>query len=97
YDSLARTQWALNRGLEGVETAQRALAELPEDDALPERAMLLAWLARTRVLRGRLRDAVRDGERALRAAVAAQDACAEAEVLNTLGMAQMALGQETEG
>jgi DNA-binding CsgD family transcriptional regulator len=96
-DRLARTQWALNRGLEGVETAQRALELLPDDDGLPERAMLLAWLARTRVLRGRLRDAVRDGERALRAAQAAGDPCAEAEVLNTIGMAEMALGQEPEG
>ena len=96
-DRLARTQWALNRGLEGVETAQRALELLPDDDALPERAMLLAWLARTRMLRGRLRDAVRDGEEALRAARLAGDPCAEAEVLNTLGMAQIALGQEAEG
>jgi DNA-binding CsgD family transcriptional regulator/tetratricopeptide (TPR) repeat protein len=96
-DRLARTQWSLNRGLEGVETAQRALDLLPDDDGLPERAMLLAWLARTRVLRGRLRDAVRDGERALHAARAAGDPCAEAEVLNTVGMAQIALGQEAEG
>jgi DNA-binding CsgD family transcriptional regulator/tetratricopeptide (TPR) repeat protein len=94
---LARTQWALNRGLEGVETAQRALSMLPRGEAGRERASILAWLARTRFLRGRFRDAVKDGEEALSAAVAAGDTRAEGEVLNTLGMAQIALGQEDEG
>jgi DNA-binding CsgD family transcriptional regulator len=95
---LARTLWALNRGLEGVATAERALAMLP-DGAEPshERAMLLGWLARTRALRGRYRDATRAGERALEEAVAAGDTVAEGEVLNTLGMAQLALGEFEEG
>ena len=95
---LARTLWALNRGLEGVATAERALAMLP-DTAEPshERAMLLGWLARTRVLRGRYRDAIRAGEKALEEAVAAGDTVAEGEVLNTLGMAQIALGEVDEG
>ena len=94
---LARIQWALNRGQEGVETAQRALALLPPGEDSEERATLLAWLARTRVLRGRYRDAITDGEKALAAAVAAGDRHAEGEVLNTLGMAQLALGQVDEG
>ena len=95
---LARTLWALNRGLEGVATAERALAMLP-DSAEPshERAMLLGWLARTRVLRGRFRDAIRAGEKALEEAMAAGDFVAEGEVLNTLGMAQIALGEVDEG
>ncbi len=95
---LARTLWALNRGLEGVATAERALAMLP-DGAEPshERAMLLGWLARTRVLRGRYRDATRAGEKALEEAIAAGDTVAEGEVLNTLGMAQLALGEFDEG
>jgi DNA-binding CsgD family transcriptional regulator len=94
---LARIQWALNRGPEGVETAQRALALLPDGEDSRERASLLAWLARTRVLRGRFRDAIADGEEALVAAVAAGDKEAEGEVLNTLGMAQIALGDVDEG
>jgi DNA-binding CsgD family transcriptional regulator/tetratricopeptide (TPR) repeat protein len=94
---LARTQWALNRGLEGVETAQRALDLLPCDEAGPERAQLLAWLARTQLLRGRFRDAIADGEMALVEAERAGDTCAEGEVLNTLGMARMALGDEEAG
>ena len=94
---LARTLWSLNRGLEGVEMAQRALAMLPAGEVGRERAFLLAWLARTRVLRGRYRDAVRDGEEALAAAVAAGETEAEGETLNTLGMAHVALGHVDEG
>ncbi len=93
---LARVQWSMNRGLQGVETAQRALSMLPSNDT-EERASLLAWLARTRFLRGRFRDALRDGHEALAAAVAAEDRCAEGEVLNTLGMTQVALGHVEEG
>jgi DNA-binding CsgD family transcriptional regulator len=96
---LARIQWSLNRGLEGIENAQRALAMLPSCEQAPsrERARLLGWLARTRVLRGRYRDAIKDGEEALAAAIAAGDKHAEGEVLNTLGMAQVSLGQVEEG
>ncbi len=94
---LARTQWSLNRGQEGVATAQRALSMLPADDGVSERVSLLAWLARTLFLRGRFRDAVKDGEAALAAVTAVGDVYAESEVLNTLGMAQIALGHVDEG
>ncbi len=94
---LARAQWALNRGQEGVETAERALSLLPDDDRGIERARLLAWLARTRYLRGRFREAVRDAEGALALAVTGDHPGAEAETLNTLGMAMIALGQVDEG
>ncbi len=94
---LARAQWSLNRGREGLDTAQRALALLPAGEAGGERAPLLAWLARTRFLRGRYRDAITDGEEALTAIIAARDRCAESEVLNTLGMARIALGHLDEG
>ncbi len=95
--SLARTQWQLNRGLEGVETAQRALAMLADDELSPERVALMAWLARTRFLRGRFRDAIEEGEEALDAAVAMGDTRTQGEVLNTLGMARIALGQVDQG
>jgi DNA-binding CsgD family transcriptional regulator/tetratricopeptide (TPR) repeat protein len=94
---LARLQWALNRGPLGLETAQRALSMLPEAEGGRDRALLLAWLARTLVLRGRFREAVRDGKQALAAAKAAGDLLAETEVLNTVGMALTALGQVDEG
>jgi DNA-binding CsgD family transcriptional regulator/tetratricopeptide (TPR) repeat protein len=93
----ARIQWAMNRGAEGLETAQRALALLDEDECDRDRASLLAWLSRTLVLRGKFRDAIEDGERALAAAVRSGDSYSEGEVLNTLGMAQMALGDVEQG
>jgi ATP/maltotriose-dependent transcriptional regulator MalT len=94
---LARVQWSLNRGAEGVKTAQRALAMLPEDKLSGERVMLMAWLSRTLFLRGRFRDAVADGEPALAAAVHIGDRHAEGELLNTLGMAQIVLGRVEDG
>jgi DNA-binding CsgD family transcriptional regulator len=94
---MSRIQWSLNRGLESVETAQRALALLPPGEESRDRALLLAWLARTRFLRGRFRDSIEDGEEALAAAVAAGDLQAESEVLNTLGMAEIALGRVDQG
>ncbi len=94
---LARTQWNLNRGPEGVETAERALSLLPDGDPSRERAALLSWLARTRFLRGRFREAVRDADEARSAAVALDDESTEVEALNTLGMANIALGEVDEG
>jgi DNA-binding CsgD family transcriptional regulator/tetratricopeptide (TPR) repeat protein len=94
---LARVQWSLNRGPEAIATAERALSLLPAQDGGSERAQLLAWLARMRSLRGRYRDAIADGEVALTAAIEAGDELAEGEVLNTLGMAKVVLGQVPEG
>jgi DNA-binding CsgD family transcriptional regulator len=94
---LARTIWSLNRGEEAVANAERALALVPEDDPFGVRPGLLAWLARTKFLRGRFRQAAADGEIALQAAIDAHDWFAEAEVNNTLGMARVALGDVDEG
>jgi len=94
---LARAQWLLNRGIEGIQTAQRALAMLPADDDSRERASLLSWLARTRFLRGRFRDAMTEAEEALAAATAARDEAVQSEALNTLGIAQIALGRVDDG
>jgi DNA-binding CsgD family transcriptional regulator len=96
-DDLSRIQFTLNRGLEAVETAERALALLPEDQVSPERASLEAWRARIRVLRGRYREALTEGRAALATARAAGDRGSESEVLNTLGMAQISLGDIDEG
>jgi len=96
-DDLSRIQWTLNRGLESVETAQRALELLPDEKPTRERASLLAWLARTRHLRGRYRDALKEGELALATALEAGDRRAESEVLNTLAMSQIVLGDVEAG
>ena len=74
----ARIQWALNRGMEGLDTAERALAMLDDDECDPDRAELLAWLARTLVLRGRYRQAIVDGKRALAAAVKSENSSSRA-------------------
>jgi DNA-binding CsgD family transcriptional regulator len=96
-DQLARALWSLNRGPEGIELAQQALGLLPDLPPNRERALLLAWLARTLALRGKLREATQAGQRALQAAAAVGDTLAEGEVLNTLGMVRMALGEEEAG
>jgi ATP/maltotriose-dependent transcriptional regulator MalT len=96
-DDLSRVQWRLNRAAEAMETAQRALSLLPPDEVTPELASLLAWLARTRHLRGRYREAFKEGKVALVAARAAGDRRAESEVLNTLGISQIMLGDVDEG
>jgi DNA-binding CsgD family transcriptional regulator len=93
---LGRLQWNLNRGVEGIATAKRALAILPDDDRR-ERVRISAFLARTCFLRGKFREAVADGEDALATAVAIRDAKAESDMLNTLGMAEIALGDVEAG
>ncbi|MBV9000858.1 MAG: AAA family ATPase [Solirubrobacterales bacterium] len=96
-DDLSRIQWRLNRSTEAAETAERALALLPADEISPERASLLAWRARTRHLRGRYREALKEGGVALEAARAAGDRRSESEILNTMGMSQIMLGDVDEG
>ncbi len=94
---LSRTIWSLNRGEEAVAAGERALAMIPPDDPFQARPLLQAWLARTKFLRGRFRQAAADGETALQTAVQAGDVFAEAEVSNTLGMAYVALGRVDDG
>jgi DNA-binding CsgD family transcriptional regulator/tetratricopeptide (TPR) repeat protein len=96
-DDLSRVQWRLNRSTDAVETAQRALALLPAGELGPELASLLAWLARIRHLRGRYRESLSEGNVALHAARAAGERRAESEVLNTLGMSRIMLGDVDEG
>ncbi len=94
--ALSRAQWKLNRGAEGLVTAERALALLPPGEDL-DRISLQAWLARTRVLRGQYREAMQDGEEALANARAAGATLVIGEVLNTLGMAYAAQGEVDRG
>ena len=94
---LARIQWSLNRGLEGVATMERALSLLPEGEVSMERASVTSWLARMRFLRGRYRHAIEEGEAALEEAVAIGDRHAEGEILNTLGMARISIGDVEPG
>ena len=94
---LSRTIWMLNQGAEALAAAERALAILPADEPVGVRPLILAWLARMRLLRGNFQDAVTDGERALELAVAAGDRESESNLLNTLGMAKAHLQELDEG
>jgi DNA-binding CsgD family transcriptional regulator/tetratricopeptide (TPR) repeat protein len=91
-----RSRWRLNQAQAGSEDLERALTLLPDEPSV-ERARLLSFIARTRTLRGHYREALREGERAREVAEAAGLAVVIGEVLNTLGMANIALGQVEVG
>ncbi len=91
-----RSRWRLNQAQAGTEDLEHALELLP-DEPSAERARLLSWIARTRTLRGHFREAIREGERARVVAEAADLPVVVGEVLNTLGMANIALGEVEAG
>ncbi|HWE58499.1 MAG TPA: AAA family ATPase [Solirubrobacteraceae bacterium] len=91
-----RSRWRLNQARAGAEDLERALTLLPDEPSL-ERARLLSFIARTRTLRGHYREALREGERARAVAEAVGLPVVVGEVLNTLGMATIALGDVEAG
>ncbi len=91
-----RSRWRLNQAESGTDDLERALTLLPEEPSA-ERARLLSWIARTRTLRGHYREAIREGERAREVAESAGLPVVVGEVLNTLGMANIALGEVDAG
>ncbi len=91
-----RSRWRLNQAGAATEDLERALTLLP-DEPSAERARLLSWIARTRSLRGHYREAILEGERARAVAEAAGLPVIVGEVLNTLGMARIALGEVEAG
>jgi ATP/maltotriose-dependent transcriptional regulator MalT len=91
-----RARWRLNRPSEAMADGQQALALLP-DAPRGERARLLSWMARTEFLRGHYREAIAQGESALGMAREMGLSMAVGEVLNTLGMARIALGDVEAG
>ncbi len=91
-----RSRWRLNQAGAATVDLERALTLLP-DEPSAERARLLSWIARTRSLRGHYRQAINEGERARAMAEAANLPVIVGEVLNTLGMAKIALGEVEAG
>jgi DNA-binding CsgD family transcriptional regulator len=91
-----RSRWRLNQAGAATEDLERALTVLP-DEPSAERAQLLSWVARTRSLRGHYREAILEGERARAMAESAELPVVVGEVLNTLGMAKIALGEVEAG
>jgi ATP/maltotriose-dependent transcriptional regulator MalT len=97
-EHLARTQWNLSRGDDALATARSALELLPPGRADAQRATLLAWLARTTLLRGRYREAVDAATDAI-AIVDASGAgpVVEGQARNTLAMALVGSGSIEQG
>ncbi len=91
-----RSRWRLNQASAATEDLERALTLLP-DEPSAERARLLSWIARTRSLRGHYREAIVEAERARAVAEAAELPVIVGEILNTLGMAKIALGEVEAG
>jgi DNA-binding CsgD family transcriptional regulator/tetratricopeptide (TPR) repeat protein len=92
-----RVLWSLNRGAEAIALGERALAMIPAGDPGTDRMLIRAWLARLQFIRGKFREGKADGEAALAEALAAEDRSAEIELLNTVGMAKVCLGEVEEG
>jgi ATP/maltotriose-dependent transcriptional regulator MalT len=97
-ERLARAQWGLARGDEALASGRRALELLQGGRANAERAGVLAWLARTTLLRGRYREAVDAAREALEiVTTSSAGKHLESQVLNTLGMALVGSGAIDEG
>ena len=91
---LARSRWSLNRGNDAVETITRGLALLPEGDRSRERARLLGFFAKVRMLQGRYQETLELADLAIDAAEG--DTLAEGRARNARGIALAAMG-DVEG
>jgi DNA-binding CsgD family transcriptional regulator/tetratricopeptide (TPR) repeat protein len=94
---LHRIQWELNRQDESIETLDRALSLLEPFEPTTELAGLLAAKARARMLQARHREAIEAGREAIEVARSVGDASAEAQALNSIGVALAAARQVEEG
>jgi ATP/maltotriose-dependent transcriptional regulator MalT len=95
-ERLARAQRNLNRTDEALATSRDALDELG-DEPSSERARLLGFVAKTRVLQGKYRDAVEVAREGLDVARTIGDRNAEVRALDALGLALITLGEIDEG
>ena len=96
-ERLSRALWSLNRQEESVETINRALALLPEDEKSRERAALLVELARSRMLQSRFGESIRVAREALEVARAIGERDVEVRALNVMGTALGNRGEVEEG
>ena len=93
---LARVRWSLGHGERSRETLDRAL-ELVPDDAIEERAVLLAHQMRFRFLQGRYGDVVEIGPRAIELAESAAMTETKATAMNRVGFSLFPLGEPERG
>jgi DNA-binding CsgD family transcriptional regulator/tetratricopeptide (TPR) repeat protein len=94
---LSRIQWTMTRNNDALETMHRALAVLPAGEPSPERAAVLGWLSKARMLQGRYRESLRAGEEALAVAETVGDDVARMRARDPLGVSMMALGDVEAG
>jgi DNA-binding CsgD family transcriptional regulator len=94
---LSRVRWTLARSGAALEGVRRGLALLSGDEPSAERAALMSWWAKLRMLQGKYRDSLRAAEEATAEADAADDAGSRARARDALGVSLIALGQVEEG
>jgi DNA-binding CsgD family transcriptional regulator len=93
----ARALWSLNRSADAMRNAEHALELVSDGEPGEERARLLGWLAKARMLQGRYGEALEVASEAIDAAEAAGDTLAEGRALNARGFSLVGLGQTDEG
>jgi ATP/maltotriose-dependent transcriptional regulator MalT len=96
-ENLGRAQWSLNRGNEGIETAESGLALLPQDEPTRERARILSWIAKARMLQGRYVQSLELAGEAIEVAEAVNDPLAEGRARNARGTSLAGLGEIDAG
>jgi DNA-binding CsgD family transcriptional regulator/tetratricopeptide (TPR) repeat protein len=97
YGRLERALFSWGHSDAGEEALTKALALLPPDEVSPERAWLLSNRTKGLMLRSRYQDAVTSAREAMPLALETGDAEARVGILNSLGVALMAIGEEDEG
>lgn len=95
-ERLARVRWALMRADDALETGRRGLG-LVADDRCVERARLLGWWAKARMLQGRYGEAVETARETIELAVELGDETAESRARNALGVSLAASGDAEGG
>jgi ATP/maltotriose-dependent transcriptional regulator MalT len=96
-ERLAFAQWRSGSGESRALASARRALELVGDEPSPERAQILAWWAKTRMLQGRFSDAVRAAREAIDAAEAGGNPAARSGALNAMGVALAGQGAVEEG
>jgi ATP/maltotriose-dependent transcriptional regulator MalT len=96
-ERLAFAQWRSGGGESRALASARRALELAGEEPSPERAAILAWWAKTRMLQGRFSDAVRAAREAIDAAEAGGNATARSGALNAMGVALAGQGAVEEG
>jgi ATP/maltotriose-dependent transcriptional regulator MalT len=84
-ERLSQSLWSQHRQDEAIEELKKGLALFPEGDESAERATLLSYLAKKRMVQIRLTEAKDDAEEALAIARASGNREAEGRSLNALG------------